>query len=171
MTVICSSVLAVTCVSRVSATDADGTERNSNFQFFITSGAMDDFIINSANGEVNVQINAHLNREEIASYNVAVIAIDQGSPPLTGTATMSIEVIDVNDELPVFSKPSYSISVVEDGQLERIITSCIATDVDSTSELLYTINQTEATDETGGSINSTLVAVSNHVVGRMVSKH
>lgn len=40
--------------------------------------------------------------------------MDQGSPALSTTATVEVNVLDVNDNSPVFSKSSYSVDVSED---------------------------------------------------------
>ncbi len=39
-------------------------------------------------------------------FNLTVVATDQGRPPMWGTADLSITVIDVNDNRPVFVRPA-----------------------------------------------------------------
>lgn len=39
-------------------------------------------------------------------FNLTVVATDQGRPPLWGTADLVITVIDVNDNRPVFVRPT-----------------------------------------------------------------
>jgi len=41
-----------------------------------------------------------LDREQVAQYRLKVIARDRGVPPLTGTAIVTIDVGDVNDNRP-----------------------------------------------------------------------
>lgn len=38
-------------------------------------------------------------------YEFLVIAVDKGHPPRTGTASVRIQMANVNDEAPVFSQP------------------------------------------------------------------
>lgn len=38
-------------------------------------------------------------------FNLTVVATDGGQPPLWGTAMLLVEVIDVNDNRPVFVRP------------------------------------------------------------------
>lgn len=38
-------------------------------------------------------------------FNLTVVATDKGSPPLWGTTMLHIEVIDINDNRPVFVRP------------------------------------------------------------------
>ena len=40
------------------------------------------------------------------SFNLTVVATDQGRPPLWGTADLIITVIDVNDNRPLFVRPA-----------------------------------------------------------------
>ncbi|XP_053381635.1 protocadherin Fat 4-like [Mercenaria mercenaria] len=152
-----SIATALTPVGRVFASDADGTDPNNKSQFFITDGANNDFTVNSLTGEVSVQINRELDRETTPSYNVTIIAIDQGAPPLTGTATLSIDIIDINDEFPVFSRTSYTVQVFENEHIGKIVIDCPATDADENNKLEYTIIKTEAKDELGHNVNYTLV--------------
>lgn len=39
-------------------------------------------------------------------FNLTLVATDQGRPPLWGTASLIITVIDVNDNRPVFVRPA-----------------------------------------------------------------
>lgn len=40
--------------------------------------------------------------------------MDRGSPALSTTVTVQVQVMDVNDNSPVFSKSSYSVDLPED---------------------------------------------------------
>ncbi|KAM4697236.1 protocadherin-16 [Discoglossus pictus] len=54
-----------------------------------------------------------LDREETAEYNLTVVALDNGSPRLSATQTLSISLLDVNDETPTFEKTQYEATVLE----------------------------------------------------------
>ena len=45
---------------------------------------------------------------QIMSYNLEILALDSGSPSLTGTTTVSIELLDVNDSPPRFLESNYT---------------------------------------------------------------
>ncbi|XP_076808174.1 protocadherin-11 X-linked-like [Clavelina lepadiformis] len=81
-----------------------------------------------------------LDRERIASYDLFLYAIDGADPPLTGTATVHIEVTDSNDHQPTFPKQSYVISVPEDVNDGYEVIKLKATDLDSgeNARIVYT---------------------------------
>ncbi|TRY71403.1 hypothetical protein DNTS_003454 [Danionella cerebrum] len=87
-------------------------------------------------GMVNTSILAELilqkalDREKQAKINLILTAIDGGKPPKTGTLSIIVDVIDVNDNKPVFSKPLYKAKVKENTPIGTKIISVSATDLD-----------------------------------------
>jgi len=147
-------------VGRVYAVDEDGTSRNNQTQYFIYSGAMDHFTVNSTSGVVSVQIGSHLlDRERIPDYNITVIAVDTGSPPRTGNTTFHVTIDDVNDELPVFTQSVYEAYVAENTTNVGVVATCNATDPDVDAQLHYTLEVMSGTDEQGKSVNASLLEV------------
>lgn len=67
----------------------------------------DDFEINPISGDLNVK--QSLDREKIAYYEVIVNARDHGIPVMSSNATIRIQVLDVNDNTPVFAPMNTSI--------------------------------------------------------------
>lgn len=61
------------------------------------------FSIHPASGVISVQ--RPLDYEESHTYSFIVEAVDQGYPPLTSTATVQIDIQDVNDNHPVIKEP------------------------------------------------------------------
>jgi len=47
------------------------------------------------------------------SYEVIVIASDGDDPPKSGSMVVSIKVVDVNDNAPVFSNSTYEVVVTQ----------------------------------------------------------
>ncbi|NXE16739.1 PCDGA protein, partial [Lophotis ruficrista] len=68
-----------------------------------------------------------LDREEVSEYNVTVRASDGGSPSLWSSAVLSLRVLDVNDNAPVFAEARYSAQDVPVGSTLVTVT---ATDAD-----------------------------------------
>ena len=149
-----------TVVLKVNATDADKTQRNSRFDYFIISGSFEQFSISSSPGEVYITPNVRLDRETRDFYNITITAIDHGSPPQTGTAYVYVTIRDVNDVLPQFNASSFSVSVKENQTTTDAIT-CAAFDVDEDHLLQFNITGIIAYSETG-QVNASLVEVSKH---------
>ena len=83
----------------------------------------DSFYLNSTTGELSVQ--SPLDYESLLSSKgkilVEVIAADFGQPPLSSTATISVQVLDRNDVTAKFSEDNYIATVQENsppGKLE-----------------------------------------------------
>ena len=150
---VCVSVLCVCaclCVSGVvvtqlSASDADSG--SSGWLFYrLDSGAQDRFIVDSLSGTVLVG-NATLDREERSSYRLVVIATDRGTPSLSGTATLSVVLDDVNDSRPRFLEPVTNINVNESTPPGMVVATLTATDPDLRPRLEYYIISVEAKDD------------------------
>lgn len=146
-------------VGTVKATDSDGSERNSHVNYFIVDGAADKFIINASNGDVMVQTNAVLDRETVDSYNLTILAVDQGYPAKTGSTSMLITLDDVNDTPPEFTNMPNQTSILENKTITSNIYQCSASDEDFNHILEFSILSVAAEDEDGQEINNTLVKV------------
>ncbi|XP_048194923.1 cadherin-23 isoform X1 [Perognathus longimembris pacificus] len=104
-----------------------------------------DFVINSTSGVVLTT--AELDRERIAEYQLRVVASDAGTPTKSSTSTLTVRVLDVNDETPTFFPAVYNVSVSEDVPREfRVVwLNCTDNDVGLNAELSYFI--------TGGNVD------------------
>ncbi|XP_059273751.1 protocadherin alpha-11 isoform X3 [Mustela nigripes] len=72
-----------------------------------------------------------LDRESVSSYALVVIARDEGSPPLSATASVPVEVADVNDNAPAFAQPEYTVFVKENNPPGCHIFTVSARDADA----------------------------------------
>lgn len=54
-----------------------------------------------------------LDREEQEAFNLTIIAEDHGIPQLSTSQVLSVQVIDVNDEAPVFQRAEFDALVTE----------------------------------------------------------
>ncbi|XP_049642456.1 protocadherin gamma-A11-like [Suncus etruscus] len=75
--------------------------------------------------------NRELDREQVQSYNITLTATDQGSPPLSTEAHISLNVADDNDNPPTFAHPSYSTYIPENNPRGASFFSVTAFDKDS----------------------------------------
>lgn len=73
-----------------------------------------------------------------------VTATDSGSPALTSTATVSVSLIDINDNTPVFQPHATQYSIEENSPNGTVVGSIIATDQDSGrfGDIFYTLQVT-----------------------------
>ncbi|XP_068600474.1 protocadherin-10-like [Brachionichthys hirsutus] len=72
-----------------------------------------------------------LDRETAAEYNITLTARDSGSPPRFTRKTVSVRVLDVNDNAPRFKQPSYAVYLTENNAPGASICSVSARDPDS----------------------------------------
>ncbi|XP_043924995.1 protocadherin beta-15-like isoform X16 [Protopterus annectens] len=82
-----------------------------------------------------------LDREKKSVYNITITAIDGGSPPLSSTAVISLEISDINDNRPVFGKASYIMQITENNNPGALIGSVMATDMDTSenAQVFYSV--------------------------------
>ncbi|XP_013213630.2 protocadherin beta-4 [Ictidomys tridecemlineatus] len=72
-----------------------------------------------------------LDREEQPEFSLTLMALDGGSPPRSGTITVRILIIDVNDNAPEFVHTPYEVQVLENSPLDSPILSVLARDADA----------------------------------------
>ncbi|XP_019362160.1 PREDICTED: protocadherin alpha-C2-like [Gavialis gangeticus] len=83
-----------------------------------------------------------LDREQSALQQLVLTAVDGGSPARSGTAQISIRVLDTNDNSPVFDRSTYTVSLLENAALGTLVVRLNASDPDegSNGEVLYSFS-------------------------------
>ncbi|XP_055724594.1 protocadherin gamma-C5-like isoform X4 [Salvelinus fontinalis] len=71
-----------------------------------------------------------LDRENKAAYQLLLTALDGGSPARSGTSQITVVVLDINDNNPVFEKSSYEVSLKENSQQGTSFLTVEAKDLD-----------------------------------------
>lgn len=89
---------------------------------------LQDFKIFPNNGTIFSK--KSFNREEREKYSVTVVATDKGSPTFASQGTVNIDIVDQNDQPPVFAKRRYEATVQEDASVGTSIRELSATDAD-----------------------------------------
>ncbi|XP_028633737.1 protocadherin beta-16-like [Grammomys surdaster] len=74
-----------------------------------------------------------LDREEREQFNITITATDLGTPRLTTQHTITVQISDINDNAPAFTKTSYTMFVHENNSPALHIGTISATDSDSGS--------------------------------------
>ncbi|XP_043112826.1 protocadherin alpha-6-like [Puntigrus tetrazona] len=102
-----------------------------------------------------------VDREITTTYKLLLTAIDGGSPPRSGTLNITITILDINDNHPVFSRESYSVTLQENCITGTVVIRVNATDMDegSNSDIEYSfatlnskVHEVFELDETTGEI-------------------
>uniref|UniRef100_A0A8P4JYH8 Cadherin domain-containing protein n=1 Tax=Dicentrarchus labrax TaxID=13489 RepID=A0A8P4JYH8_DICLA len=80
-----------------------------------------------------------LDREKQSVIKLLLTAVDGGKPPRSGTLQLTVNVLDVNDNTPTFSKSLYKVNVKENATPETLVIKLNATDLDEgiNSKILY----------------------------------
>uniref|UniRef100_UPI00398ED930 protocadherin-16-like n=1 Tax=Pristiophorus japonicus TaxID=55135 RepID=UPI00398ED930 len=123
----------------VTATDRDSGE-NGQILYRVMSPSTGAFSIDPQNGTLFAVRGLELGVSE--PLDVVIEARDQGSPALSSYTTVQIQVVDINDHSPDFSRGEYTAQVLEDVQPGSIVLSFEAIDQDTSrdnSGLDYTI--------------------------------
>ncbi|XP_041500528.1 protocadherin alpha-10 [Microtus oregoni] len=88
-------------------------------------------------------LDSALDRETTPDYKVVVTARDGGSPSLWATASVSVEVADVNDNSPTFAQPEYTVFMKENNPPGAHIFTVSAMDADAQENALVSYSLVE----------------------------
>ncbi|XP_078117560.1 protocadherin alpha-2-like [Sander vitreus] len=131
-----------TVVALVTVTDKDGGQNGlttcqikDSVPFTLTSNYKNYY---------SLIVDGLLDREFVSQYNVTITAIDEGSPPLSSTAVITVQVSDINDNAPRFPEGNINIYVKENSKVGDIITTTTAQDPDTNenAKLTYSLMDT-----------------------------
>uniref|UniRef100_A0A672YLX0 Cadherin domain-containing protein n=1 Tax=Sphaeramia orbicularis TaxID=375764 RepID=A0A672YLX0_9TELE len=95
-------------------------------------------------GEIpELQLQKVLDREKQSIIQLTLTAIDGGTPAKSGTMIITVNVLDVNDNPPVFSHTLYKASVYENIKIGTSIITLNATDLDvgQNGEISYSFSK------------------------------
>ncbi|NXE75272.1 PCD23 protein, partial [Cochlearius cochlearius] len=116
-------------VHRVIAKDPD-EGRNGQVTYRILSGNENKaFVLDEITGLLTTA--QLLDREIQERYSLTVMALDDGSPALSATQVLTIVVLDVNDETPIFLKQIYETAVHENQDPGEFVVKVEAVDRDA----------------------------------------
>ncbi|XP_052471563.1 protocadherin alpha-3 isoform X23 [Carassius gibelio] len=80
-----------------------------------------------------------LDREKQSVVQLTLTAVDGGKPPKSGTTQIIVNVVDVNDNIPVFDKPLYKARIPENSPQGASVITVNAKDADEglNGEVIY----------------------------------
>ncbi|KAK5929634.1 hypothetical protein CgunFtcFv8_010853 [Champsocephalus gunnari] len=124
-------------IIQVAADDRDQGQ-NGQVTYSIRSSSMSGlFKIDPLTGSVTTA--AIMDREIWTQTKLVVTATDRGTPRLAGSATLTVIIIDLNDNSPMIPLHR-EIRVPEDAMIGSVITQVTGNDVDSGPALSYTLH-------------------------------
>ena len=127
-----------TTITTFSAIDEDINSDPSELYYSLTNGDNEDFMLRE-NGElVLVQ---SLDFEEMPTITLTIHVSDGIN---TNTTDLTINVLNIDDEPPVFTQPSYSITIMENLPLGTTVLEVSAGDVDTPSVSYWLSGRAEA---------------------------
>ncbi|KAL7858454.1 hypothetical protein AOLI_G00185560 [Acnodon oligacanthus] len=84
----------------------------------------------SSDNYYELVVSEPLDREKVPEYDITFTVTDRGNPPLSDNETMTLELLDVNDNVPQFPQSFYTIQVVENNAPGALLSSLTAHDPD-----------------------------------------
>ncbi|XP_075697796.1 cadherin-23 isoform X1 [Rhinoderma darwinii] len=140
-------------VSTFKAEDKDAG-LNGQVEYSIVGGdILGEFVISSVEGDLRVRKDYELDRENIASYNITIMAKDRGNPPFSATTVVEVRVLDINDNDPVLLNLPLNITISENTLVSTPITRIFASDADTGRNAILTFNITAGNGENTFFIN------------------
>lgn len=128
-------------VIKVTSSDSDGPGPNSEVEYSLVrpanSSELSLFNIDRTTGEISLR--SYLDRERKAVHTMKVLALDKGSRPLSEVAEVTVNVMDSNDNAPVFEDAEYVVRLSDKASRGQFVASVRAVDVDEDSGLSYSI--------------------------------
>jgi len=121
-------------------------------QYFIESasrpGAFTVDYDDSVTKDVYLVAQTRLDREQVDSYSFVLVAVDGGSPALSGSINIRVRITDVDDNSPMFDSSVYHAVVPEDAQTGSKVTEVRAVDADlgPNGEVVYSLVQSAGDD-------------------------
>uniref|UniRef100_A0A8C1MB16 FAT atypical cadherin 2 n=1 Tax=Cyprinus carpio TaxID=7962 RepID=A0A8C1MB16_CYPCA len=116
-------------VLQFNATDND-SGFNGKLVYAISSGNEDGcFTIDMNTGEL--QVISALDREQKEFYILNITVYDLGSPQTSTWKLLAVNVLDANENPPLFSQPRYVVNIPENTEVDKSIFKVNAIDLDS----------------------------------------
>uniref|UniRef100_A0A8C5B769 Cadherin domain-containing protein n=1 Tax=Gadus morhua TaxID=8049 RepID=A0A8C5B769_GADMO len=100
-----------TVVTMINIEDADSGENGK-----VKCSINDDIpfaLRSTSNNFFSLVTDSDLDREKESGYNISVTCSDEGVPTLSSSVTIDLQILDVNDNAPVFLKKSYEGHIIE----------------------------------------------------------
>ncbi|KAL3875970.1 hypothetical protein ACJMK2_033864 [Sinanodonta woodiana] len=125
---------AGTSVGTVTATDADQPGTMNSKLTYKLNPTNNFFFINLTTGQITTL--QMLDYESQSQYIFEVLAVDLASDSRTGTVSVTVSVIDVQDSVPLFTQQIFTANVAE-GNANAFVVFVSAVDADAVDNIQY----------------------------------
>ena len=122
-------------ILKVAANDED-IGKNKRIHYEVRN--QDKIMIDSITGVITAK--PFFNREITPIVTFEVLAIDSGETPLTGTATVTLTIEDMNDNAPKFTHSSYTFEILENLNSGTSVNEVSAKDLDIGPNGMFTFS-------------------------------
>ena len=137
---------------------SDGDEPDSNnslLHYYLIGGSgIELFSIDKYSGELRTAEKAEFNHENTTEYTLVIEARDSGVPQLTGNATFTVKILNVDDSDPHFLRNFYYFSVPENSQIGYFVGRVQARDEDPfNKQFVYSIDMSKTSLAAAGNFS------------------
>ena len=101
------SLVGSVIFSDILAIDADQQGPFSTVEYFLPNGPFSEYLAFDNPLEGKILLSKSLDYESLQSFQVQLIAQDKGSPPQISETNITINVLDADDQNPVFNYDRY----------------------------------------------------------------
>lgn len=133
----------MTSVITVKATDGDKGHNRQVRYSIVQQGTQkgSKFVVDEITGEIKTNKVFDREGEDGRFVSVTVKAVDRGSPPLEGVCSFKVEILDANDNPPLFDRQEYHENVRQDMSVGSHILRVSASDedVDTNGAISYSL--------------------------------
>ncbi|XP_076594783.1 protocadherin alpha-8-like isoform X7 [Chaetodon auriga] len=124
------------------AADAD-VGRNGVSTYKLSQNEHFSLAVHKAGDSVSAELvlQKALDREKQPVISMTLTAVDGGNPPKSGTSQLVVNVLDNNDNIPIFSETLYKTKIPENTPLGTTVITVNASDADEglNSEIVYSL--------------------------------
>ncbi|XP_035824401.1 protocadherin Fat 4 [Aplysia californica] len=132
-------------IGQVNAIDKDSGSNGVVKYTLLDTGSSHQFSVESITGQISTM--AALDREVQGSVTLTVSAADLGSNSRSATAVVNIDIVDVNDNAPMFTAVKYMFQVSDPAPVGFIIGTVSAIDGDMGDNGMVTYSLRNGTDQ------------------------
>ncbi|VDP69737.1 unnamed protein product [Echinostoma caproni] len=116
-------------VGRIVATDPDiGVNSRLTYELVSRDDNADYFVVDNETGMIRSRGN--LDRERQNHFQLEIKVTDGGTPKLTTFGIVDVQILDYNDEAPIFEKQAYEFRITENNGLGELVGNLRASDKD-----------------------------------------